>query len=304
MNGKIKILIVITLLVGMALACDLSRQANQPIDPAAIDTQVAGTAAALAGDDGSGGGDDTSGGQDTAGNQDGQPQVPTETEAPPPTDTPEPTATPTETPTPTIEPTLPMGIDDLNLGNPNVLYSFNNDNSVYTFSGNDNKAEVKDGTYQFTMVDEIDYTVWAFPFGLVLEDYYFETGITMPDDCVGKDRAGIIFGTPDKETDNGINYEISCDGNYRLWIWDGSESTFLIGWTKSDELFSGPGKTNKIGVMHRDKKITLYINGTLVDQLSDDTYTGPERVGYNIGVDEHYNVTFKFDDAAYWTNLP
>jgi hypothetical protein len=248
-------------------------------------------------DDG-GNGDDTG---DDQGDQN-QPPPPTDTPQPSPTNTPEPTAT--EEPTPTPEPTLPLGIEDLNLGGPDVLYEFNSKGSVYTFSDTDSKAVVKDGTYQYTIFDAITWTIWTFPFAKVIEDYYFEVAITMPDDCVAKDRAGIIFGTPSGETDNGLNFQISCDGYYRLWIYDGSDTINLIGWTDSDEIFTGPGKTNKVGVMHRGKKITLYINGTLVDQISDNTYVGPGRIGFNIGVDEHDNVTFKFDNAAYWTNLP
>ncbi|HKJ27225.1 MAG TPA: hypothetical protein VJ965_06285, partial [Anaerolineales bacterium] len=249
MKEKVRIISTIVLLAGLLAGCSLARppQNDNQVDQGLIQTMVAETEVAINQQptaDNSGGdtGGDT-GGQDT--------QVPAPSNTPIPTNTPEPTATPTETPTPTVEATLPSGIDDLNLGNPDVKYTFDNDNSVYTFGGSDNKAEVKDGTYQFTMVGEIDYTVWSFPFAKVLEDYYFEVAITMPENCNPKDKAGIIFGTPDKETDNGANFQISCDGHYRLWLYDGSNTIYLINWTKADELFSGAGKTNKIGVMHR-----------------------------------------------------
>lgn len=312
-HKKFTMFVLVVVLVLLLAGCSLARppQNGGQVDQGAIDTQVAQTMAAVSGgqqNDGSGGGDDTgsNAGGDTGGNTGGdQPPAPTDTQAPPPpTDTPEPTATFTNTPTATIEPTLPLGIADLNLGGPDRLFAFDNSSGVYVFGGNDNKAEVKDGTYQFTMVSDLDYTVWSFPFAVVIEDYYFEVAITMPNNCVGKDRAGIIFGTPDGETDNGANFQISCDGHYRLWIYDGNDTINLINWTSSDELFSGPNKTNKIGVMHRGNKITLYINGALVDQVTDNTYVGPGRIGFNIGVDDHNPVTFYFDNAAYWTHLP
>jgi len=300
MKVKKRWLLILALLVGLALACSLTPEQNQQVDQAAVDTMVAETIAASAPDQ-----PDAQQPSATvdSGDQGQPPADPTATEALP-TNTPEPSLTPTEEPSPTPEPTLPLGIDDLNLGGPDVLYEFNSKGSLYTFSSADSEAIVKDGTYQYTIFDAINYTIWTFPFSKVIEDYYYEVTITMPNNCKDKDRAGIIFGTPSGETDNGINFQISCDGNYRLWIYDGSDTIDLIKWKDSDELFSGAGKTNKIGVIHRNNKITLYINGTLVDQLSDDTYVGPGRIGFNIGVDDHDNVTFKFDNAAYWTNLP
>ena len=56
--------------------------------------------------------------------------------------------------------------------------------------------------------------------------------------------------------------------------------------------------------MSGGQKITLYINGMLVEQVSDDTYVGKGRIGGNMGVANHNNVTITFDDAAYWTALP
>ena len=196
-----------------------------------------------------------------------------------------------------------MGIDELNLGNPDASYGFNSKGPFYVYTASDSKVEVMDGTLQFTIFDAISWTIWSFS-SLELEDFYFEINVKMPDNCQGTDRGGIIFGTPIGETDKGINYQVSCDGRYRLFIYDGLETTTLVNWASSDEINAGPGKTNRIGVMHRGQKITLYINGMLVEQISDDTFVGKGRIGINMGVDNHNNVTITFDDAAYWTALP
>ena len=299
MSHKLKWLLTVPLLVTLTLACTLSGQPTATVDEDAVATKVALTMAAqnpqieepTPQNDGSGGGEDEQQPPAT------ETPIPTET----PTNTPEPTATETLTPTP--EPTLPMGIDELNLGNPDASYGFNSKGAFYTYTASDSKVEVKDGTLQFTIYDAISWTIWSFS-SLELEDFYFEISVKMPDNCQGTDRGGIIFGTPIGETDQGINYQISCDGRYRLFIYDGIETTTLINWTSSDEIDGGPGKTNRIGVMHRGQKITLYINGMLVEQISDDTYVGKSRIGINMGVDNHNNVTITFDDAAYWTALP
>lgn len=293
---KQKLILIGLILVVLTLGCSLSPAAPTPtVDQSSVQTMVAETVAAESGAPA----DDGSTGDDSGEPQPAATDTPEPTEAP--TDTPE--ATPTITNTPTPEPTLPQGIDELNLGAPDASYNFDSKGAFYTYSDSTSQVEVKDGTLQYKIYDSISYTIWSYS-ALELQDYYFEISVRMPDNCTGKDRGGVIFGTPLGETEEGLNYQISCDGMYRLFLWDGSQTITLVPWTSSSELDAGPGKTNKIGVIHQGEKITLYINGELVDQLSDDTYVGEARIGINMGVDNHDNVTIYFDDAAYWTNLP
>lgn len=296
MYYKHKLILIGLIIVVISTACTLSSQPENTVDEDVVATMVAQTVAANPGIEA---GDQPT--QDTGAVD--QPPAATDTLTPTeaPTNTPEPTATETITPTP--EPTLPMGIDELNLGNPDAAYGFNSKGPFYTYSDTDSKVEVKDSTLQFTIFDAISWTIWSFS-SMELQDFYFEINVKMPDNCQGKDRGGLIFGTPLGETDKGINYQVSCDGHYRLFVYDGANTINLINWTTSDEIFAGPGKTNRLGVMHRGQKITLYLNGALVNQVSDDTYVGKGRIGINMGVDNHDNVTITFDDAAYWTALP
>ena len=296
---KQKVFLVLSLLVFLTLACNLTPEATPATqDPGAIDTMVAQTVAASDGliptdpadsQDGSGGEDDQ------------QPTTETPpTDTPQPTNTPEPTATPE--PTNTSEPP-PSAIESLNLGSPDASYNFNNKGAFYTYDSSNDKVEIKDGTLQFTINDAIGYTIWSFS-ALELEDYYFEINVKMPADCVGKDRGGIIFGTPLGETDEGANYQVSCDGNYRLFIYDGVNTINLVNWTSSNEINKGPNSVNRLGVLHKDNKISLYMNGIKLDTITDDTYVGEGRIGVNMGVDNHDNVTIIFDDASYWTSIP
>jgi len=293
---KQKLILIFLILIFLTLACSLSPAAPTPtVDQGAVQTMVAETVAADAG----------------APTDEGTGSEPTNEPAPAATDTQEPTAAPTDTPeptptitlTPTPEPTLPQGIDELDLGPADASYSFDSNRPFYSYSDSTSQVEVKNGMLQFTIFDAISYTIWSFS-ELELQDFYFEISVKMPDNCVGKDRGGVIFGTPIGETSEGYNYQISCDGQYRLFLYDGSQTITLAPWTSSSEIDAGPGKTNKIGVIHKGEKITMYINGELVAQISDDTYVGEGRIGVNMGVDNHDNVTIFFDDAAYWTNLP
>jgi len=296
--SKQKIVLTMSLLLLLTAACNLSPQAAPATqDPGAIDTMVAQTVAASGGQIPT---EDPANGQDDGGD-DQQPTAETlPTDTPQPSDTPEPTATPE--PTNTQEPP-PSAIDALNLGSPDASYGFNGAGTFYTYTSPNDKVEIKDGTLQFTINDAIGYTIWSFS-ALELEDYYFEINVIMPADCVGKDRGGIIFGTPPGETDNGANFQVSCDGHYRLFIYDGVNTINLVNWTESSEIEVGPNKVNRLGVLHKDNKISLYMNGIKLDTITDDTYTGIGRIGVNMGVDDHDNVTMRFDDAAYWTSIP
>jgi hypothetical protein len=295
--SKQRIVLVLSVILLLTAACNLSPQtAPATEDPGAIDTMVAQTVAASGGQipteepaDSQDGGDDQ---QPTA------ETLPTDT--PQPSDTPEPSATPE--PTDTQEPP-PSAIDALNLGSPDASYGFNGAGTFYTYTSPNDKVEIKDGTLQFTINDAIGYTIWSFS-ALELEDYYFEINVIMPADCVGKDRGGIIFGTPPGETDNGANFQVSCDGNYRLFIYDGVNTVNLANWTESSEINEGPNSVNRLGVLHKENKISLYMNGIKLDTITDDTYVGIGRIGVNMGVDDHDNVIMRFDDAAYWTSIP
>lgn len=296
--SKQRIVLVLSLLLLLTVACNLSPQAAPATeDPGAIDTMVAQTVAASGGQIPT---EDPANGQDGSGD-DQQPTAETlPTDTPQPSDTPEPTATPEPTDT-QVPP--PSAIDALNLGSPDASYGFNSAGAFYTYTSPNDKVEIKDGTLQFTINDAIGYTIWSFS-ALELEDYYFEINVIMPADCVGKDRGGIIFGTPPGETDNGANFQVSCDGQYRLFIYDGVNTINLVNWTGSSEINEGPNSVNRLGVLHKDNKISLYMNGIKLDTITDDTYTGIGRIGVNMGVDDHDNVTMRFDDAAYWTSIP
>jgi hypothetical protein len=298
MKWKQRLVLISALLLILALACSLSPQPSQPAsDPGAVDTMVAQTVAAQVNEDPPA----VDPGEDPPPDEDPQPpaeepqpEEPTATFTPEPTDTPEPTAT-SEPP--------PSAVSELNLGNPDATFSFDKAGTFFTYSQADSKVEIKDGTLQYTIYDAIAWTIWSFS-ALELEDYYFEINVTMPGDCVGKDRGGIIFGTKPGDTSDGANYQVSCDGYYRLFIYDGSDTIHLVPWTDDNSINSGPNATNRLGVLHEDNEITLYVNGSKLTTVTDDTYVGTGRIGINMGVDEHDNVTIYFDDAAYWTTIP
>lgn len=125
--------------------------------------------------------------------------------------------------------------------------------------------------------------------------------------CTGKDSYGIIFRIPVfKEPDQGYLYEVTCDGYYRLWKWDGKAGTsgqasILVNWKQSAAIMTGANQTNRLGVMVIDNKMTLYLNGEKVGEASDSSYpAGFFGVFVLSRTSEKYTV--KFDAMKFWEN--
>ena len=131
----------------------------------------------------------------------------------------------------------------------------------------------------------------------VLTDFYLEITGTTGDSCSGKDRYGMIFRAPDPE--QGYLVGISCDGNYRVRTWDGENFEELVGWQPSEHILTGKDQTNRLGVMADGSKLSVYINGHLVEEIQDDTYS-KGSFGTFIAADNTPGFTVSVSEAAYW----
>ncbi len=125
--------------------------------------------------------------------------------------------------------------------------------------------------------------------------------------CSGKDSYGIIFRVPVlKSPDQGYLYQVTCDGYYRLWKWDGKVgdkglAVSLLNWKQSDKINIGPNQTNRLGVKVVEKKITIYMNGVELGSVSDGSYSaGFFGAFVRSGGDTNY--TAKLDEMKYWEN--
>jgi len=209
------------------------------------------------------------------------------------------TSAPTATSTLSATSTAPAGDPANSLGNPDFTDNFNNDNNWSPYDSEGSKAEIKDGRFVFTK-KTIQYgSHWTVSWAK-LSDYYLQVTGQFPAACSGLDRLGIIFRSPDPN--RGFLYTISCDGRYRLAVWDGAETRMLVDWTSSSLINSGANASNRLGILVEGKKTTLYINGQLLTSVSDDQYVGSYRFGLVVGAAEHEPFVVFFDDLSYWEN--
>ncbi len=129
-------------------------------------------------------------------------------------------------------------------------------------------------------------------------------------ECADRDSYGIMFRVPVfREADRGYLYEVSCDGYYKLWSWDGKagengKSTTLVWWAQpkgdaAGAINIGPDQVNRLGVKTQGDTITLYINGFLVHQIKDDSWPAG-HFGVIVNPDGSKKYTVKIDDMRYW----
>jgi hypothetical protein len=223
---------------------------------------------------------------------------------PPPTDTPVPTATETLVPTATTPPTAtttPIATDPRNLlGNPNWRdRTFaEGRNWPNSWTGSFTNGDFIDGKLVMTSVGSDGWVItWPQP-----ENYYIEMTVATGT-CAGNDRYGLMVHVPEKN-DRGYQLGFSCDGKYvlRLWDPDAKRYTYLVNWTSSAHINAGSNQTNRVGLMIQGDRFTVYANGHLLREATDDTLT-EGRFGPWVGHDKTENFQIFISEIAYW-NLP
>ena len=231
-------------------------------------------------------------------------EAPTEelaTKTPLPTMTPLPTETPTVTPT--IPPTaMPPDTDPrLKLGDPSSTDLFTAGNQWVWPIASDEYAsnEIRDG--YMVMRSEGTSSGWRLPAVQGGSNLYIE-GTFRTDTCAGKDTYGIMFRVPIRsEADRGYFFGVSCDGQFKVWMWDGkvSKATVLTSWRSSDAILTGSNQTNRLGVMTEGNKMQFYINGYLVGEANDGTFPGG-YFGVYIDPTNTDHFTYYLEEMSYW----
>jgi hypothetical protein len=238
------------------------------------------------------------------------PQSPTETSSPtePPAESPTSTVAPTQTITPASTATFAAEDPRASLGSPTSSDPMN-DAKIWGWPvGTDAFTSVRfdDGAMLLTGLQDIPgWRLNALPGA---SNVYIEM-VVQTQQCQGSDNYGIIFHVPVlREADRGNLFAVSCDGRYRLTQWDGKagengESKVLIPWKTNAAIQSGPDRENRLGVMVKSDVISLYLNGTLLEQVTDKTYPGGHfGVFINAGTTE--NFTLKVLEMNFWNLGP
>jgi hypothetical protein len=208
------------------------------------------------------------------------------------------------TPTPTATATASANDPANSLGNPTSSDSLDSRDKWAWPTGEDDYVKVSFADGKMLMTGLTNYAGWRLPSAAQQTDTYIELTANSGS-CSGKDSYGIIFRVPVlKDPTQGYLYEVTCDGYYRLWKWDGEVSpnglaTVLVSWGQSSLINAGADQTNRLGVMVKDHTFTLYMNGEKIASATDSAYEAG-FFGVFVRSVETDDYTVKFDALRFW----
>jgi len=208
------------------------------------------------------------------------------------------------TATPTATATASANDPATSLGNPTASDSLDSRDKWAWPTGEDDYVKVSFAEGKMLMTGLTNYAGWRLPSAAQQTNTYIELTANSGT-CTGKDSYGIIFRVPVlKDPTQGYLYEVTCDGYYRLWKWDGEVSpnglaTVLVSWGQSSLINAGADQTNRLGVMVDDEKFTLYMNGEKLASASDTAYDAG-FFGVFVRSVETDDYTVKFDALRFW----
>ena len=137
-----------------------------------------------------------------------------------------------------------------------------------------------------------------------IKNFYLETTF-VTHNCSGKDEYGMVFRAPNFDTGSGYYMAFSCDGNYRLFRnvvigTDQNEDVMIFNWKKSDQILTGSGQTNRMGILVTGSTIGMYINGQKVDETSDSHFSDAGHFGPFISYVETQGFSVDLQNITYW----
>ncbi len=217
---------------------------------------------------------------------------------------------PTDTPTPeatmTLEPTatkpLPEGDPKNTLGSPTwrddlaTGKNWNLESSDITFGGTTFSAE--NGKLVATSATTSEGYIWWLNFRKLKNAYLeakFEIGT-----CSGNDQYGLVFRAVNYEDGFAYYYSVSCDGKYDLRRRTNAGSVMLLGSPQSGFINDGSDQTNTLGVWMQNDRISLYVNGELLEEITDTELGQEGHFGIFINAAKTPGFTVRMDEISYW----
>ena len=190
----------------------------------------------------------------------------------------------------------------LDLANPDRFDYFNDPEDWYDYDSPGYSAYwFEDGVLYGKDYDpEDNYIYWSYN-SFQSGNTYAEVSATNGD-CIGKDAVGMVIRIDPDRTPSGYAIEVSCDGSWRfLRHRQGKHPEPLIDWTPAEEINSGAGAVNRLGLWGYLGKFYMFVNGYPVGEFYDSNYR--DTYGYfanYVQAAQTYDLTAGFDDFAFW----
>ncbi len=212
------------------------------------------------------------------------------------------TATPGLTQVPSFTP--PPSDPRSKLGTPDWTDVMDNGTNWPTGENSYTNINFKDGNLYLTGNTTTDG--WRLATTPKLNNFYIEMKVSTGT-CSADDRYGLIFRVPvAREANRGYLFGVTCDGKYSLREWDETvgdkgQMTNHVYWTANSAIQTGSNKTNTLGIMAVGDRLILYVNGVLLSEVKDGTFT-EGSFGVFVGARQTDQFTIGVDEISYWKN--
>ncbi len=214
------------------------------------------------------------------------------------------TASATETPAPsptapaTLTATLNPGDPAASLGKPSWKDTLDSTKNFYLYENDNTRIEAGDGTLKLTSVTAVGWVGWTLTYVQKPANFYLE-GVFKSGDCSGKDLYGLVFRASKENA--GYFFGVTCDGNYNLYARDFNNNTNaeIRSYQANSAILQGGGQTNRIGVLANGDKLSLFVNGVLLEDIQDGTYSSG-YFGAFVAGNATSGFTAEMDEITLW----
>jgi hypothetical protein len=189
------------------------------------------------------------------------------------------------------------GVGGLNLGSPTWRDTLDDTDYWYLLDTANTKWAAGDGVLVMKSIHPGGGEEWGLVNQPSMTDYYLQATFITGDECSGLDRFGLLGRSPDPN--QGYVFELSCDGHYRIYTWDGENYEALQEWRSAASIKTGPDQTNVMGLWMKGDSIRLYVNGFKIGEFTD-TMFDEGQFGLVIGTVNTENFIVSVDVVEYW----
>ncbi len=213
-----------------------------------------------------------------------------------------PTSTGTPAPSQTSTPTPILSDPSSLLGSPTWANSLDNGNAFGIDStGYDDgytRIGISNGVMTLQSLTSSGWKGWRLT-DRGISDFYLE-GSFIQGACSSNDQYGIVFRAPDYSSGLGYYFGINCDGKHFLIRNDSAGSNLLVDKTTNTAYIQGEGQVNRLGVLVKGNVIQLFINGQIVNQVTDSVFTTNSKFGVYIAGMNTTGFSVKLDQINFW----
>jgi hypothetical protein len=225
-------------------------------------------------------------------------EMPTVTTAPSATVAPSATMAPTGTPTqalPSETPTLAPTTGD----KPDWRETFDSGKAFYLFENDNSKVQMESGALVLTGLTANGWIGWSLTYSQKPQNFRLEA-VFKTETCAGADLYGLVFRAPNSTS--GYFYGVTCDGRINLHArnFDDGTDTEIVALTGASQVAAGSNQTNRLGVTVSGSKIQLFANGSLVQEVTDETFKDAGFFGAFVAANETTGFTVRMDEISLW----